>query len=360
MRSLIVFPVLFLLLGFTPMGIGAASPGPDSIGATAPSHADVAGPVHSTWADYPPTGPHGGSPQVRADGPSFVWPTEMIVVGLFIVILFGIFLLGSTVIHRFHKREMTLIENQLRKTRIVEAELEHRSHELERSNRDLAQFAYVASHDLRAPVRAIKSFAQILEKEYKDKLDGEDNEYLDFIVGGAGRLESLIDDLLAYSRVGTQGKSFEPVDCSSIFDQVIADLRVEIEQHSAEVSRSALPTLMADGSQMGQLFQNLLSNAIKFHGEDAPRVYASVERKEDCWLFSVRDNGIGIEPQHSERIFAMFQRLHTQEEYPGTGMGSAICKKIVQRHGGDIWVKSELGKGSTFYFTIPTPGDTGP
>ena len=360
MRSLIVFPVLFLLLGFTAMGIGAASPDSDVIGATDPPHAVGAGLVRSAGADSLPADPQGGSPQVRAQGPTFIWPTEMIVVGLFIVILFGIFLLGSTVIHRFHKREMTLIENQLREIKKVEAELEHRSHDLERSNQDLAQFAYVASHDLRAPVRAIKSFAQILEKEYKNKLDGEADEYLDFIVDGAGRLESLIDDLLAYSRVDTQGKAFEPVDCSSIFDQVIADLRLDIEQHSAEVSRSALPTLLADGSQMGQLFQNLISNAIKFHGEEAPRVYASVERKENCWLFSVRDNGIGIDPQHSERIFAMFQRLHTQEEYPGTGMGSAICKKIVQRHGGNIWVKSQLGKGSTFYFTIPTPGDTGP
>lgn len=167
-------------------------------------------------------------------------------------------------------------------------------------------------------------------------------------------METLINDLLAYSRVDTQGKPFEPVDCSSVFDQVVGDLQVDIGQLEATVTRSALPTLMADGSQMAQLFQNLISNAIKFQGDEPPRVHMSVEQKDNEYLFAVRDNGIGIEPQHAERIFVMFQRLHTHEEYPGSGMGSAICKKIVERHGGNIWVKSQLGEGSTFYFTIPT------
>ena len=194
-------------------------------------------------------------------------------------------------------------------------------------------------------------------QEYKEKLDPEADEYLGFIVGGAGRLETLISDLLAYSRVDTQGKAFERVDCSAVVDQVIAYLRLDIEQTGAKITQSALPTVMADGSQMAQLFQNLLSNAIKFHGPESPRVHISAKREKESWVFSVRDNGIGIEPQHAERIFVMFQRLHTQEEYPGTGMGSTICKRIVERHGGDIWVDSQLGVGSTFYFTMSATGD---
>ena len=293
-------------------------------------------------------------------GPTFLWPTELLLAGLFIIILFGIFLLGSAVIHRFDKREMSLVENQLREIRLVEAQLAERTKDLERSNRDLAQFAYVASHDLRAPVRAMKSFAQILVTDYWGKLDVEADEHLGFIVDGANRLEALINDLLAYSRIDTQGKGFEPVDCSKIFDRVKTDLLLDIDDSGAEVTRDVLPTVIADGTQMVQLFQNLLSNGIKFHGEAPPRVHMSVSRNGKEWLFSVRDNGIGIEPEHTDRIFAMFQRLHTQEEYPGTGMGSAICKKIVERHGGKIWVKSQIGAGSTFYFTIAATGDESP
>jgi len=296
------------------------------------------------------------SGKIVVAGPTFLWPTELLLAGLFIVILFGIFLLGSAVVHRFDKREMSLVENQLRAIRVVEAQLAERTKDLERSNRDLAQFAYVASHDLRAPVRAMKSFAQILVQDYTGKLDAEADEHLEFIVNGANRLESLINDLLAYSRIDSQGKDFEPVDCSVVFDQVKTDLLLDSDHAEAEVTRDDLPTVMADGTQMMQLFQNLISNGIKFHGEDPPIVHMSVERNEKEWLFAVRDNGIGIEPEHGERIFAMFQRLHTQEEYPGTGMGSAICKRIVERHGGKIWVKSKIGAGSTIFFTIETAG----
>jgi len=278
--------------------------------------------------------------------------------GLFIVIILSWFVLGSAVIHRFHRREVALVENQLREIQAVEQVLEQRTQELERSNRDLVQFAYVASHDLRAPVRAIKSFSQILERGYKDKLDEEANECLDFIVTGAGRLETLINDLLAYSRVDTQGKAFVQVDTSEVLDQVVGDLRVDIEESRAEITRDALPVVVADASQMTQLFQNLISNAIKFQSQVPPKVHVAARKEDDGWIFSVKDNGIGIEAQHTERIFAMFQRLHTQDEYPGTGMGSAICKKIVERHGGDIWVKSEVGIGSTFYFSIPSQGET--
>ena len=296
------------------------------------------------------------SGKIVVAGPTFLWPTELLLAGLFIIILFGIFLLGSAVIHRLDKREMSLVEDQLREIRVVEAQLAERTKDLERSNQDLAQFAYVASHDLRAPVRAMKSFAQILAKDYTGKLDAEADEHLGFIVDGATRLEALINDLLAYSRIDTQGKGFEPVDCSVVFDQVKTDLLMDVDHSEAEVTRDILPTVMADGTQMAQLFQNLLSNGIKFHGEAPPVVHMSAERNKKEWLFAVRDNGIGIEPEHVDRIFAMFQRLHTQEEYPGTGMGSAICKKIVERHGGRIWVKSQVGAGSTFYFTIETTG----
>ena len=296
------------------------------------------------------------SGKIVVAGPTFLWPTELLLAGLFIIILFGIFLLGSAVVHRFDKREISLVEDQLREIRLVETQLAERTKDLERSNHDLAQFAYVASHDLRAPIRAMKSFAQILVTDYSGQLDAEADEHLGFIVDGANRLESLINDLLAYSRIDTQGKDFESVDCSAVFDQVKTDLLMDSDHSEAEITRDDLPTVMADGTQMVQLFQNLISNGIKFHGEDPPIVHMSVERNEKEWLFAVRDNGIGIGQEHGERIFAMFQRLHTQEEYPGTGMGSAICKKIVERHGGKIWVKSQLGAGSTFFFTIDAAG----
>jgi len=298
------------------------------------------------------------SGKIVVAGPTFLWPTELLLAGLFIIILFAIFLLGSAVIHRFDKREMSIVENQLREIRVVEAQLAERTKDLERSNHDLAQFAYVASHDLRAPVRAMKSFAQILVTHYTGRLDSEADEHLGFIVDGANSLESLINDLLAYSRIDTQGKVFEPVDCSAVFDQVKTDLLMDSDHAEASVTRDDLPTVMADGTQMMQLFQNLISNGIKFHSEAPPVVHMSAERNEKEWQFAVRDNGIGIDPEHVERISAMFQRLHTQEEYPGTGMGSAICKKIVERHGGKIWVKSKIGAGSTFFFTIEASGVT--
>ena len=355
MRLLIVIPVLFLALGFNGGQTGGLNFSPGA----SPEFGHGSVPVMSAADGYAPQN-LGAVSQQAGGGDTFVLRTELMMAGLFLIILFGFFILGSAVIHRFHNREVGLIENQLREIREVERQLELRTQELERSNRDLAQFAYVASHDLRAPVRTMKSFAQILDKDYKGKLDSAADEYLGFIMDGAERLETLINDLLTYSRIDTQGISFKPVNCSSVFDQVKNDLLFGVEDTKADVTRDDLPTVMGDGSQMSQLFQNLLSNAIKFHGDDPPRVHVSAERQDDAWLFAVRDNGIGIDPEHTERIFAMFQRLHTQEEYPGTGMGSAICKKILERHGGNIWVKSQLGVGSTFYFTIPAPGDESP
>ena len=228
--------------------------------------------------------------------------------------------------------------------------------DLERSNQELEQFAYVASHDLQEPLRMVASYTQLLEKRYKDQLDQDAKDFIGFAADGANRMQRLINDLLAYSRVGTRGKSLEPTDCHTMLGQAIANLSMVIEENHAVVTSDELPTVMADASQMVQLFQNLIGNAIKFRGEESPRIHVSALEKGNEWVFSVKDNGIGIEAQFSERIFIAFQRLHSREKYPGTGIGLAICKKIVDRHGGKIWVESELGKGSTFYFSIPKRG----
>jgi len=228
---------------------------------------------------------------------------------------------------------------------------------LKRSNRELEQFAYVASHDLQEPLRMVSSFTQLLAKRYQGKLDKDADEFIAYIVAGAKRMQALINDLLTYSRVDTRGKSFEPIDSEAVFDQAIANLRVAIEEGEAVITHDPLPSLIADDSQIVQLFQNLLGNAIKFHGKEPPRIHVSAKQEGNEWVFSFRDNGIGIAPEYFDRIFVIFQRLHGREEYPGTGTGLAICKKIVERHGGRIWVESEPSKGSTFYFAIPPVGD---
>jgi light-regulated signal transduction histidine kinase (bacteriophytochrome) len=252
-------------------------------------------------------------------------------------------------------------EEELRKYRehleeLVEqrtAELKKMADELTRSNKDLKEFAYVVSHDLKEPLQVIKGFLMLFEKRYKDKLDEKANEIIRFTVDGAKRMQELIKDLLEYSQVGTKGKEFKPADCSLILNKAISNLKVSIEESGAVVTHDTLPTVTADAIQLSRLFQNLIGNAIKFHGSEAPMVHISTERKGDEWLFSVRDNGIGIDPKFADRIFAVFQRLHSSDEYPGTGIGLAICKKIVEHHGGRIWVESEPGKGATFYFIIP-------
>lgn len=252
-------------------------------------------------------------------------------------------------------------EEELRKYRehleeLVEqrtAELKKMADELTRSNKDLKEFAYVVSHDLKEPLQVIKGFLMLFEKRYKDKLDEKANEIIRFTVDGAKRMQELIKDLLEYSQVGNRGKEFKPTDCSLILNKAISNLKVSIEESRAVVTHDTLPMVMADAIQLSSLFQNLIGNAIKFHGSEAPMVHISTERKGDEWLFSVRDNGIGIDPKFADRIFAVFQRMHSSDEYPGTGIGLAICKKIVEHHGGRIWVESEPGKGATFYFTIP-------
>ncbi len=236
----------------------------------------------------------------------------------------------------------------------TEAALNEYSEELKRRNEELENFAYIASHDLREPLRMVTNYLMLLEKRYKGKvLDEKAYEYIHFAVDGANRMSRLIDDLLEYSRVKRVGRPTESVDMGQVLEQVLGSLRVSLDGAVALVTHDSLPTITADSIQMHQLLQNLISNAVKYRRGENPRVHVSAELKGPEWVFSVQDNGIGIPEDQYERIFKMFQRLHTQDEYPGTGIGLAIAKKIVERHGGHIWVQSELGCGSTFYFSIP-------
>jgi PAS domain S-box-containing protein len=225
--------------------------------------------------------------------------------------------------------------------------------ELERSNTDLEQFASIASHDLQEPLRMVASYTQLLAERYEGQLDEKAKKYIAYAVEGAIRMQRLVNDLLTYSRVSTRGNPLETTDSHSILGQAISNLAAMIEESKAIVTNEELPMVRADASQLVQVFQNLLANAIKFQGENFPHVHVSVRDEGREWVFSVRDNGIGIERQYADRIFVIFQRLHTRQEYPGTGIGLAVCKRIVERHGGKIWFESEPGKGSTFFFTVP-------
>jgi PAS domain S-box-containing protein len=230
--------------------------------------------------------------------------------------------------------------------------------DLARSNTDLEQFAYVASHDLQEPLRMVASFTQLLGERYKGKLDADADEFIGFAVDGAHRMQALVNDLLSYSRVGTRGKELAAVDLEQVLQLVLTNLQVTLEESGGQVTHDPLPTVLGDETQLWQVLQNLVGNALKFHGSEPPRVHVSAQEIEGEWRFSVRDNGIGIEPQFAKRVFLVFQRLHSRAEYPGTGLGLAIAKKIVERHDGRIWMESEPGKGSTFYFSLPKKGVT--
>ncbi len=251
-------------------------------------------------------------------------------------------------------RERTAaLRDEIAERERAEEELKQTLVDLERSNKELEQFAYLSSHDLQEPLRMVASYVQLLARRYQGKLDSDADEFIAYAVEGATRMQWLINDLLNYSRVGTRGKAFELSDCAAVLERALANLETAIEESGAVVTLDPLPTVMGDDVQLAQLFQNLIDNAIKFRSDKPPEVHIGVERADSGWLFSVRDNGIGIDPQYAERIFVIFQRLYSRREYPGTGAGLAICKKIVERHGGRIWVESERGKGSTFYFTLP-------
>ena len=246
------------------------------------------------------------------------------------------------------------VERDITERKHMQEQLQRTLEELKRSNTELQQFAYVASHDLQEPLRMVSSYVQLLSRRYKGKLDSNADEFIEFAVDGSNRMQIMIQALLSYSRVGTRGKPPEPTDCENILDQTMKNLQAAITEKNAEVTHDPLPTIMADGVQMVQLFQNLIGNGIKFQQEgQRPHVHISVEDAGADWMFSFSDNGIGIDPEFKERIFVIFQRLHGREKYPGTGIGLSVCKRIVERHGGTIWVESEPGKGATFKFAIP-------
>ena len=235
----------------------------------------------------------------------------------------------------------------------AEQQLEETAAQLRRSNEDLQQFAYVASHDLKEPLRMVSSFLQLLQKRCAGQLDKQGDEYIAYAVDGAGRMKQLIDDLLAYSRVTTQGEALVPVDCEELLQRALANLRLAVKDSGAVVTHDPLPRLEVDPSQFIRLFQNLVGNGIKFRTDEAPVIHVGAELEGGTWRFSVTDNGIGFDTRHLERIFDIFQRLHKREAYSGTGIGLAVSKKIVQRHGGSIWAESTPGQGAAFFFTVP-------
>ncbi len=244
-------------------------------------------------------------------------------------------------------------EKLLQLNAVLERRVEQRTAELARSNTELEQFAYVASHDLQEPLRMVVGFVQLLDKRLADKLDGDTREFMGFAVDGAKRMQSLIQDILAYSRVNTKGRTLEPVDSAGALKEALDLLGGRITETGAEVTAQPLPRVMADRTQLVQLFQNLIGNAIKFCGDHAPRVRVDASHAAGWWRFAVTDNGIGIAPEHRDQLFVVFKRLHTRREYAGTGIGLAICKRIIKHHGGEIGIESAAGGGSVFWFTLP-------
>jgi len=235
---------------------------------------------------------------------------------------------------------------------LVDRQLQQVAAELEQARADLQEFAHAVSHDLQEPLRAMGGFVGLLQSRYEGQLDAKADEYIQHAVDGAARMQQMLDDLLIHSRINSQGRPFELVDFNLVGDEAIAQLQDDIARASAEIIRQDLPTLRADRLQMVQLLRYLIDNALKFRGSEAPRVVLSAEPREGQWVFSVRDNGIGIDPKYAEQVFTMFHRLHLREEYPGTGAGLALSKRIVQRHGGRIWIEAAPGEGTTVFFTL--------
>ena len=257
----------------------------------------------------------------------------------------------------FHSRDeerLLLTISDITERKQAEDALQRTADDLLRSNAELEQFAYVASHDLQEPLRMVSSYVQLLARRYQGRLDADADEFIAFAVDGAKRMQTLINDLLAYSRVGRRGSQMSSVSVENLLQDVLANLQLTIEESRATITHDPLPVVRGDAVQLSTVFQNLVMNAIKFRSAEPPCIHIGVCQEQGEWVFSVKDNGIGIDPKFSERIFIIFQRLHSRESYPGTGIGLAVCKRVIQRHGGRIWVASEAGKGSVFYFTLPT------
>jgi light-regulated signal transduction histidine kinase (bacteriophytochrome) len=235
----------------------------------------------------------------------------------------------------------------------TEFERDRNAQELERSNRDLEQFAYSVSHDLQSPLRTVTSYCQLLQNRYQGSLDDDADEFLTGAIDGARRMRRLLDDLLSYSRVATEAHQFLPADANKVLEEALHNLRAAVDESGAQVTHDALPSVVCDATQLMQIFQNLVSNSVRYRSESPPRIHIGCVEESGAWKFHVRDNGVGIDPRHQERIFQVFQRLYAEHEIPGSGVGLAICKRIVERHGGQIWVESQPDEGSVFFFTLP-------
>ncbi len=259
----------------------------------------------------------------------------------------------SGVIHIQGRPLLYSIIHDVSERKMIEKEIIERTEDLARSNAELQQFAYISSHDLQEPLRMVVSYLTLLDKRFDHQLDPQAREYINNAVEGGSIMRQLIDDLLEYSRLDVAGKEFVPVKMNEVLEYTIRVLKIPIEENNAQIVVGPLPVVNADEMQMILLMQNLVGNAIKFHGSERPVVQITAEPGPRDWVFTVKDNGIGLNTEYSDKIFQMFQRLHTKDRYPGTGIGLAIAKKIVERHGGRIWVESEEGKGATFHFTIP-------